>query len=142
MIVEFEARTLVAWGRLLLAASSMVMLLACANDDGVWLTDDAIYYRGDLSEARNQRVYDLYEEAVQKPNLLVISSGGGEVHLGLDLGNFIWDEQLDVSVPGYCLSSCANYIFTAGRRKLLGKHAVLGFHGGATSPGYLEDVRR
>ncbi len=125
---------------LVLAAAIWIVgtLVACAPASGVWSDGDAIHYRGELSEELNDRVYALYDAPALKPTRLVIQSGGGNVELGLDLGEFIIDEQLDVSVPKYCISSCANYVFTAGRRKLLGKHALVGFHGGATSPGLLD----
>ena len=58
----------------------------------------------------------------------------------MDLGEFVVERRLDVSVPRYCVSSCANYVFTTGRLKLLGKHAIVGFHGGANQPGILESL--
>lgn len=30
----------------------------------------------------------------------------------------------------FCLSSCANYVFTAGERKIVSSNAMNGFHGG------------
>ncbi|MBF4386130.1 peptidase, partial [Vibrio anguillarum] len=38
-----------------------------------------------------------------------------------------------VEVNDYCLSSCANYVFTAGKIKYISNRAIIGFHGGATS---------
>ncbi|WDA22752.1 hypothetical protein PSC74_11795 [Aeromonas hydrophila] len=31
------------------------------------------------------------------------------------------------------MSSCANYVFPAANNKLLGRHAIIGYHGGASS---------
>lgn len=64
---------------------------------------------------------------------VAIESTGGEINLGLDLGSFIFKNQLNVKVDSYCFSSCANYIFTAGIKKNLVKEAVVGFHGGVSS---------
>ncbi|HGE8268061.1 TPA: hypothetical protein ACGD2I_002570 [Aeromonas hydrophila] len=51
----------------------------------------------------------------------------------MDFGEWVFNKKLDVQVDGYCLSSCANYVFPAANNKLLGRHAIIGYHGGASS---------
>jgi hypothetical protein len=60
---------------------------------------------------------------------LIIRSSGGEVEAGIALGNWVHENAIDVVVRDYCLSSCANYVFTAGRRKVIEKGAVVAWHG-------------
>jgi hypothetical protein len=33
----------------------------------------------------------------------------------------------------FCMSSCANYVFTAAGRKIVGSAATIAFHGGLSS---------
>ena len=59
----------------------------------------------------------------------MITSSGGAVEAGIALGTWVFEHQLDVEVPKYCLSSCANYVFPAGNRKYIGPGAVVAWHG-------------
>ncbi|WP_217877010.1 hypothetical protein [Pseudoalteromonas shioyasakiensis] len=99
----------------------------------VWLEGDTIYYESSLSKESNDALFKLYVENNKVVDKISIKSKGGEINLGLDLGNFIFDKNLNVEVTSYCLSSCANYVFTAGRIKYVEGDAVIGFHGGASS---------
>lgn len=118
-----------------------VLLVACADSapradaehrvavsvDGTTLT-----YRGPLHQEGVARLLDAAEGAADRPRTLVITSTGGDIEAGMQLGNWVFERGLDVHVPEYCISSCANYVFTAGRRKVLGPAALLIWHGGAT----------
>ena len=100
---------------------------------GVSIENRELVYEGPISAKNNERAITLYEAAVDKPSTLVITSGGGNVDLGMDLGEFILEHDLDVKVNTFCFSSCANYVFTAGKNKWLGENAILGWHGDAAS---------
>ena len=102
----------------------------------VRLDGNQIIYRGGLTAEANAKVFALYEKASTKPTLLSIRSPGGPIDVGLDLGEWTHQQGLDVRVDEFCFSSCANYIFTAGVRKILGKNAIIGFHGGASSESF------
>jgi hypothetical protein len=52
----------------------------------------------------------------------------------MQLGSWVFDNGLDVEVDTYCFSSCANYVFPAGRTKVLASRASLMWHGGVTQP--------
>ena len=58
-----------------------------------------------------------------------INSAGGITDHGIRIGEWIFDHQLDVIVDELCFSSCANYIFTAGKNKIIEKDAIVGWHG-------------
>lgn len=48
---------------------------------------------------------------------------------GIALGTWVFEHRLDVEVNEYCLSSCANYVFPAARRKFISPGAVVAWHG-------------
>lgn len=102
---------------------------------------NALVFQGGLSKEANERIFELYKGARVKPQLLRISSGGGDANLGINLGEWVFRNQLDVEVIGNCFSSCANYIFTAGKTKFLNPDSMLLWHGGAHQQGLEEQVK-
>ncbi|MDQ2077797.1 hypothetical protein [Marinimicrobium sp. ABcell2] len=114
---------------LLLVAAPLI----CAAETVVEVEGEQIIYRGGLTQEANDRAFELFDRQEIKPATLTITSPGGAIHLGLELGEWVHRNGLDVKVYELCFSSCANYVFPAGRRKLLGENAIVGFHGGATS---------
>jgi ATP-dependent protease ClpP protease subunit len=96
------------------------------------LTDCCIEYQGLITSEANEGVFELYEEASPKPSTLLIESYGGAAGAAMHLANWMLDNELDVQVKSHCYSSCANYVFLAGRNKLLDPHASLMWHGGVT----------
>lgn len=109
---------------LIISLSSTVVAEVMINSYG------NIEYSGSITEAKNDVAFALYDNAPIKPKRLVISSPGGAVDYGIQLGEWVLQNQLDVEVGDYCMSSCANYVFLAGNEKILGKHSFIGFHGG------------
>jgi hypothetical protein len=61
------------------------------------------------------------EQALREGDVtdLYIRSTGGHVGAGLRLGELVRDTALRVHVVGYCTSSCANYVFTAGKERTI-----------------------
>lgn len=100
----------------------------------VRLTADRIEYRGLITAEANAGAFELYESAQPKPMALWIESEGGSADAGMQLGSWLLDNGLDVEVDTYCFSSCANYVFAAGRTKVLAPRASLMWHGGVTQP--------
>jgi hypothetical protein len=96
-------------------------------------------FRGPLSHEANARLFALAASATERPRTLTITSGGGDVEAGMELGTWIFAKGLDVYIPRYCISSCANYVFTAGQRKILDDTALLIWHGGATQADLLSE---
>jgi hypothetical protein len=88
-----------------------------------------ITYIGSITTAANERVVEIFEGASEKPETVLISSGGGSTEAGMDLAEWILDHNLDVEVGDFCLSSCANYVFLAGNVKKLSRESVLLWHG-------------
>lgn len=105
---------------------------AASEETQVYLEGNKIYYQGSLTQSANEKVFKLYKENKNNIKWISIKSTGGEVNSGLDLAEFINENKLNIEVTEYCLSSCANYIFTAANEKLIAKNALIGFHGGTT----------
>ena len=112
--------------RYLFAILSLVTLSNCAS---VPANEDLsrahiVAYQGFINQ-------NFYELVVALPNkaTLVIDSQGGSRRFGILAGREIQDKQINVSVRGDCLSSCANYIATASPNLTLQDDSVLGFHG-------------
>jgi hypothetical protein len=56
------------------------------------------------------------------------------------MGLAVHERGLDVEVPRACLSSCANYVFPAGRTKTLGRADAVAWHGNMTHVLYLQQT--
>jgi hypothetical protein len=63
-----------------------------------------------------------------------LRSPGGDTYTGMAIGREIHRRHLDVEVDRRCISSCANYLFTAGRNKYLKSADHVQFHGSKLQP--------
>jgi len=61
---------------------------------------------------------------------LIVDSSGGDSFEAVRMGLDIYKRNLTVIVDGIALSSAANYLFLAGRKKIIRKGCI-GFHGNA-----------
>ena len=86
-------------------------------------------YAGKISQPN----VELFLDAIRGEPLttLVISSSGGEINAGMTMGSWVFDNRIDVIVEQMCMSSCANYVFSAGRRKIIKPGAIVAWHGNA-----------
>lgn len=81
----------------------------------------------------NTAGYDKLIRLAEQDNIseLAITSPGGNVFWGIKIGEIIYENGWDVHVRGLCLSSCANYVFPAGRNKVIEDGGIVGWHGSA-----------
>jgi hypothetical protein len=86
---------------------------------------DTISMQGEIEEGDAARLSNILTTNITK---LVVNSNGGDAEEGLAIGKIILKRPIDVQVTGICVSSCANYIFTAARRKYI-KDGIVGYHG-------------
>jgi hypothetical protein len=108
----------------LLAAAFLATAASPGASEGV------VRYSGEITEEKNR---SLFASVADRPvHRLVITSGGGSVQAGVALGRWVFENGLDVEVADHCLSSCANYVFTAGHRKRIRPGAVVAWHGSYT----------
>jgi hypothetical protein len=114
-----------------LAGSLAALLLAtaCAAQPAasVRREGDAIVFDGRIDAGSAARFLQLLDQP--GVDRVVLNSPGGLVAPALDMAQAIHARGLAVEVPATCLSSCANYVFPAGRRKLLGRPDAVGWHG-------------
>ena len=104
-----------------------VLWLASPATADISVAAGSARYTGPISAEQNQRLFKaVHGEGVKR---LVITSSGGDVEAGIALGLWVFSHRLDVVVPEYCLSSCANYVFPAGRHKSIDAGALVAWHG-------------
>ncbi|MCA0300554.1 MAG: hypothetical protein LCH68_16340 [Proteobacteria bacterium] len=113
-----------------------------SEDEPVWLrrakaeparvevSGDTLYYTGNLSAA-STKVFDAAVAGVEPGQLtrLVVSSGGGDTIEGRHVGRWVQRMGLVVEVDAICFSSCADYLFPAGRARVIRADAWVGWHG-------------
>ena len=97
----------------------------------VTLHGSTIKYDGILSEEGFNKIKRTFLKANRNVKWLYINSPGGEINISMNIGFWVFQNHLNIRVQEKCLSSCANYIFTAGKNKVLEKNAVVAWHGSA-----------
>ncbi|MGY0310711.1 hypothetical protein ACV4QK_02310 [Alteromonas macleodii] len=118
------------WSFILIVSLSFVP--AQGGETTVDLNENTVIYHGKLSPSANQKLLSILKSGKSKVEWLSITSEGGEINHGMDLGDIVHDYDLKLEVNEYCLSSCANYVFSAANHHRISNHAVIGFHGGTT----------
>lgn len=103
---------------------------ASAEPASVRVQGDTVHYIGNFSKA-SSAVFDAAVASVPPRQLtrMVISSGGGDTVAGRSIGAWVRDRALVVEVDVICFSSCANYVFPAGRARVIRADAFVGWHG-------------
>lgn len=95
----------------------------------VFVQGRSIVYSGPLSVDGVAQVKNM---TIAEIDRLIINSPGGEVNIGMDLGEWVFEHDWDVEVHKIAFSSAANYVFTAGKTKYLHRDSMVGWHGGIT----------
>lgn len=112
-----------------------------ALKEGIYINqDNELIYSGKIDVQGFKKLKLLYDNAKIKPTLLVVTSSGGKGNAGMDMGFWVYENKLDVEIPCFCASACANFIFTAGRTKILGRAALLMWHGGSHQPNLFSQI--
>lgn len=103
---------------------------ARAEPAQVHVQGDTLYYTGNLSKA-SSTAFDAAVAGIARGQVtrLVISSGGGDTVEGRHVGRWVRDMGLVVEVDVICFSSCADYVFPAGRARVIRADAFVGWHG-------------
>lgn len=123
--------------------------ISCSSNVGDMFTsikinnDGELYFRGRITPDNVKKIKHIYKQAEEKPTVLHINSTGGYLISGGKLGDWVHSLNMDVKVMRRCYSSCANYVFPAGRRSLLGARAKLCWHGSFHSKKFnIKGIRR
>ncbi|WGL60664.1 hypothetical protein QEJ31_03485 [Pigmentibacter sp. JX0631] len=119
-------KTCVKFGILGLLASIPSFVLA-----GEWTRVDkfSIKFSGEISAGDKTNLLNIIKRTDKR---LYLNSEGGDAEEALKIANFLLPYRLHVIVDGYCASSCANYLFTAGNIKEI-RNGWVGFHGNMIS---------
>jgi hypothetical protein len=130
---------------LLLALASFSVKQAASAAEIRWLQaivveGPILSYWGRIDHVGTQRVRrELESNAV---TTLVIRSRGGDVDAGIDLGQLVHEYRLAVVVDVECSSSCANYVFLAGSKRLVRDGAIVLWHGSIEQRDFREEASR
>src|SRR6187397_3024349 len=100
---------------------------------------DTLTLTGDINYDSFVQTRDcLVRLKAEKKTFVVAASGGGSGFAALAIGILLHRHNWDVEVVGVCASSCANWIFPAGKTKYLNSQSMLLFHGGPHQKNMLE----
>ena len=111
------------------AALALSLLAGCAHQptNRIEVANKSLLFTGPITpDAADKFLAALAAQAVER---ILISSGGGGVEPAIRMGEEIHRRGLDVEVIGPCFSSCANYIFPAGKRKTISGAGIVAWHG-------------
>ena len=95
------------------------------------------FYSGDMHPEGYDSLIQLAEQ--NQVTELAIASLGGEVYWGIKIGELVHENGWNVRVRGLCFSSCANYVFPAGREKIIEAGGIVGWHGSARQSEFFAD---
>ena len=100
---------------------------------------DTLTLTGDINYDSFVQTRDcLVRLKAEKKTFVVAASGGGDASAALAIGILLHRHNWDVEIVGVCASSCANWIFPAGKTKYLNSQSMLLFHGGPHQKNMLE----
>lgn len=88
---------------------------------------DSIFINGAIFPGMEVDFRRLLDSAVRS---VVVTSEGGETGTAMAIGEAMRLAKLNVVVEKYCISSCANYIFVSGAKKVVKPRSVVAWHGG------------
>jgi hypothetical protein len=110
---------------------------ATRDDVIVVRNGDTLGYSGELTPDGFERLKKADAPVVRT---LLIRSGGGEIGNAMDVGTWVHERGLEVRVVEYCVSSCANYVFVAGKTKRILPGGTVAWHGNALQRGMSEQI--
>ncbi len=95
---------------------------------GEWsrIDDQTIGFTGYLEPGEFQKFSSIFSPLDRE--LKITDSGGMVTEEGIKIGKVLANHDIKVTVTGYCMSSCANYLFTAGRQREI-RNGIVGYHG-------------
>lgn len=103
----------------------------------VTLSNGVLLIQGNLDMELLAQFRRVLESSDVRDVRVRLRSPGGQIHVAMAIGREIHRRRLDVEVDRLCHSSCANYLFTAGRNKYLQSADQVRFHGGALQPDFV-----
>ena len=105
----------------------------------VSISGDMLIYKGGTDPESYEKFIDTVRGKADEIRTIVINSPGGDIDVGMKIGTWVFDNELDVVVDTLCFSSCANYVFTAGRNKIIEAGGIVGWHGSAQQETFIAE---
>ncbi|MCB0412962.1 MAG: hypothetical protein KDD50_01430 [Bdellovibrionales bacterium] len=107
---------------------------------GYWhrISETEVVFRGDIENGELSKFLEVFDNKVK---FLTVTSGGGNTYEALEIANILKTNNVTVIVKIWCLSSCANYLFLAGKDRII-ENGIVGFHGGINSCFASEEKRK
>lgn len=94
------------------------------------IDEGTIGFRGGIENSKTfQSFLKFYKQG--KTKKIIVNSLGGAAFDGIAIGEIVVRDKLHVIVDGYCMSSCANYLFSLAKTKTI--NGLVAFHGSVTS---------
>ncbi|WP_240452929.1 hypothetical protein [Pseudoalteromonas agarivorans] len=116
---------------------TLFLILPTLLQAQVTLSDKTIIYSGQINKQNNNTAAELLKTN-PTINTFTITSGGGNIDLGMDLAELILAHKLTVNIKQFCFSSCANYVLLAGHPTTIEPNTIIGWHGDAASAKWLD----
>lgn len=104
-----------------------IIVGGCAYLSSNYVKGETAYFKGKITVTSKNRLFQMI--AGKKITKLVLDCVGGDVNSAIEIGYWIFNNQINIQVDGNCLSSCANYLFPAGKNKYISPTGLLGWHG-------------
>ncbi|MCX2790220.1 hypothetical protein [Vibrio sp. Sgm 5] len=122
-----------------LAAGLVVSLFGCSLSEEVHIEGRTLYFNGEITAEKVAQVIDLANVQPNGVVALMIDSDSGEYRPAMELGRWLYNNQIRLIVNGVCASACANYVLTAAPSTLVMKGSEILWFGGAMSDEWLQD---
>lgn len=104
-----------------------LLTLAGPAAAGVWTRTgpETLSFEGPIELGEFGRFSLVFSPSIRE---ITVNSGGGVTSEGIRIAHAIAASGVKITVVGECLSSCANYLFVAGRSREI-RGGVVGYHG-------------
>jgi hypothetical protein len=105
----------------------LLMLIISRAHSGTWnrLDLETLSFEGEIKSNEYQRFSKKFDSKVKT---IYLNSDGGVTSEAMKIALDIVDLDITVIVNNWCLSSCANYLFLAGKKRIIQK-GIVGYHG-------------
>lgn len=110
------------------------------NIESIYVSNNQLYFKGEITESSVKHTFTAINNYKGIIQTMTVNSLGGDILPAMKLGNWIFDNNIQLIVNRFCASSCANYFFTAAKSVHINKNSLVLWHEGATQKNFLENA--
>ncbi|AYO19738.1 hypothetical protein D0856_06200 [Vibrio owensii] len=114
-----------------LGVLTLAGLSACSLSDDIYMEGRTLYFNGEITAESVREAIELANVQPHGVVALMIDSDSGEYRPAMELGRWVYNNQVHLIVNGTCASACANYVLTAAPSTLVMKGSEVLWFGGA-----------